>query len=480
MPSSRLEVDLHAVDHNLRVIRSVVSPASRPTSDPAAAEIVRPPASARQPVSICAVLKQDAYSLGAVRIAKRIASGLGPGSPDSVEMIAVYALDEARELAESNITTPTLILKPVRDIDRTDPVYRAAAAGRLHLTLHDLDQLAHLERLCTRLGFVIPVHVFVDTGLARGGALPSEAAAMVQRIIRGVGPSGMGGPRVRLAGVMTHFASPCDDAAFTREQAASFREWVASVRDTLPNGGSGLALHAANTCATFRSEKYHGTMVRMGQSLYGYGLDEGCNLNEFGFADAARSLKAAVRWLAPIVQIKDIPPGHPVGYGSTWRAPRRHDGRHTRIALVPVGYADGYPRSLGNRASAGLNARPFDRKGGPDDGVATTVFAPVVGRVSMDQICLDVTEAPESHVFAGSEVELVGADRTSPNYLPALASAAGTITHELLARINPRIERAHKYHTAAAAPPIPISRPAPLIAQGRTSGGHGGPAAVAR
>ncbi|HPO93890.1 MAG TPA: alanine racemase C-terminal domain-containing protein, partial [Phycisphaerales bacterium] len=195
------------------------------------------------------------------------------------------------------------------------------------------------------------------------------------------------------------------------------------------------------------------------------------------------------------VHVQEIPTGWPVGYGSTWRAPKRADGRNSRIALIPVGYADGYPRALGGAgekrvnppqahavAGAGLygggpgfvgfTGRPFERRGSAEPDLAPldhdgsplpVIYAPVVGRVSMDQITVDVTDVPDHYLRpAGSgagpdafgEVELYGRDRSAPNYLPRLAAAANSITHELLCRIHPRVERVYRYpaHGPATTP----------------------------
>src|SRR5262249_54264760 len=152
------------------------------------------------------------------RLAKRL-SGCG------VEMIAVYTLDEARALVEAAVPTPLLVLMPVRSLDRTDPVYRHAVNGKLHVTLHDAEQLASLNESAARLGATLSVPVQLDPGLARGGALADEASRLVELIIRS--------PRLRLGGLMTHFASPCTDAAFTREQARQFREWLERIKPML-------------------------------------------------------------------------------------------------------------------------------------------------------------------------------------------------------------------------------------------------------
>jgi alanine racemase len=492
--TSRLEIDLSAVERNLGVVRGVIGgPKGAGGNGPK--------------VAVCAVLKQDGYGLGAARLAKRL---VGTG----VEMIAVYTLDEARAIADAVGSTPILVLMPVPGIDRMDPVYRHVTSGRIHLTLHSEDQLKQITEMTTRIGTTLPVHVQVDTGLSRGGAMPEQAHALVQKMLAT--------PRVKLAGLMTHFSSPCCDAEFTREQAKLFRDFVEGIKPVLKAAvaaaGSGknaggvvaphdLMLHAANSCAMFRARNYHGTMVRVGQALLGYALEEVAHGEQFEFAEAALRLEPAVRWTSTVAHISEIPAGWPVGYGSAWRAPWRTDGKKTRIALVPVGYADGYPRSLGGKPGGGpgwvgFTGRSWERRSGgePEEGLKSprpmggesaavntpalpTVFAPVVGRVSMDQITVDVTDVPEAYLAgvgrmeAGPEVELFGRDRAAANFVSTLAAEAHSITHELMTRVGPRVERVYRYPAVSAGGGT-------VTATGATSGagegaGRGGTGAVA-
>jgi alanine racemase len=481
--TSRLEIDLSAIEHNLGVIRRVLragaggrsAPVIGPTEPPHATApsshqtIGAVGGGAHGGAGICAVIKQDAYGMGAVRIAKRLAAS-------GVDMLAVYTPDEGRAVAEAVPSTPIIVLMPTRAIDRMDPLYRHASTGRIHLVVHDLDQLNSLTDMASRLGVSMPIHVQVDTGLARGGACPEHARTIVERAAAH--------GRMRLAGLMTHFASPATDEAFTREQSRLFREFIAGVkpmlRDAVAGGRAegGMEVHAANSAATFRSAKFHGTMVRVGQALLGYCIEDaphatpsptGAQMPAWDFLEQAKELQPAARWTSSIVHIQQIPAGWPVGYGSTWRAPRT-----TRIALVPVGYADGFARSLGGGFGVGwigLTGRPWERLGGaerddmgdaiPAAGRATgaqsgaVIYAPVVGRVSMDQITIDVTDVPERFAQVGMEVELFGRDRAGRNYLPTQATSADTITHELLTRVSPRVERIYRYPGAQAATPKP-------------------------
>lgn len=489
MPTSRLDVDLTALERNVTVLREVVQGNTQNAGSPSGK------------VSICAVLKQDAYGAGAVRVGKRLA-GLG------VDMFGVYGLDEARQLADAVPSVPILVLMPVHGVDRQDPLYRHASAGRLHITVHGLDQFAAVQEMAGRIGVALPVHIQVDTGLSRGGCHPEEAAKVVERVLNS--------PKIRLGGLMTHFSSPCCDDRLTREQARMFRDFVEAIKPAVKaafdSGGaaskaklSDLALHAANSCAMFRSKNYHGTMVRAGQSLLGYCGYEVPEGESFEFRAQMGRLEPAVRWVSSVVHMQEIPAGWAVGYGATWRAPIRADGRKTRIALVPVGYADGYPRSLGGRGSGGpgvvgFTGRLFERRGGaegddagrtgPDGHTLPIVYAPVVGRVSMDQITVDVTDVPESYLkfgkhgvdIVGPEVELYSRDAKAPNFIGRLAEAAGSITHEMLCRVSPKVERVYRMPAQpemVSAANVRLNTATPLR-HGGVGGGIGGVSAVAQ
>jgi alanine racemase len=449
--TSRVEIDLAGVDRNVAVLRACARAGARLAG-------VTP-----DKLRFCAVIKQDAYGTGAIRMAKRLAAM-------DVDMLAVYCASEARALVDVPIKTPIMILMPTYSFDRNDALYRLAVRDRLHFALHSAHQAEALTELAARLGMTLPVHVQVDVGMSRGGCLPDEAAAIVQSVVRS--------SRLRLAGVMTHFSSPGTDAEFTREQAGLFKHWIESIRPAITEhaktvaarGGEPLAVHLANTCATLRWHGLHGTMLRVGQGLLGYGPETFHEDDAPEFAHAASQLVPVVRWLSRIVHTHDIPAGWPVGYDRTFIAKRP-----TRIAVVPVGYADGYPRALGNRAYVRLTGLAYDRprttaglEVRPEVG-ERGIYAPVVGRVSMDQITIDVTDLPERFTAINAEVELVGSDASSPNHLPLLAQLGETITHEMLCRISPHLERlyvAGEHPTGHALPETPSpdahDAPAPI------------------
>lgn len=434
MPTSRLEIDLSAIGRNLAIFREMLTAPSLASPDAAGAAPIAP----KSVPAICAVIKQDAYGLGAVRIARKVAS-CGSGTAD---LLAVFSLDEARALADEPMRTPVLVLMPTRTIDRADPVYRLAVAGRLHFVLHDLGQAKELAATAAKLGCQLPVHVQLDTGMSRGGAMEPEATALVTFALSAT--------RLTLAGFMTHFSSPGSDDAYTREQARAFRTWIDAVRPMTKaalgpgvSSAAPLRIHAANTAACIKGRAFHGNMIRIGQGLYGLGAEAfaaSAGAASPDFAAAALKLQPALRWVSRIVHVHEVPAGSPVGYNRAFVTKRP-----TRVALVPVGYADGLPVSLSNLGHVVLTGEPWDRPRtqAATALAATATLAPIIGRISMDQFTIDVTDLPDALAAVGQEVEIIGRDVSRSNHLPSIAAAAGTITHELLCRFSPRIERVY-------------------------------------
>ncbi|TVQ32628.1 MAG: alanine racemase [Phycisphaeraceae bacterium] len=407
---SRLEIDLTAIERNVATMRRVCS------------------ASQGRSVGVCAVLKADAYGLGAPRVAKRLEIA-------AVEMVAVFTPDQARSLVESAIRCPILVLMPVRSFNRTDTLHRALVEGRLHLSVHDEQQLQSLISHTDRFGLRLPVHVEVNMGMNRGGARPDEAERLLKRI--------HAHPRLILAGLYTHFPSADTDNSATRELAIAFESWRRSVADSMTDA---CIVHMANTFGAFRSHELHADMVRIGLALIGYAQEEIADPDACELVEHAGSLLPAVRWSSQIVHVSQVSKGETVGYGGAWKAKRR-----TRLGLVPVGYADGYPLTLSDRGRVGV-------KIGAEGGAQETAFAPVVGRVSMDQITIDITDLPEDAVGVGTGVELIGLDREAPNHLPTLARTAGTISHDFLCGLSSRVQRAYRSTDSQTTAAVDYSR----------------------
>ncbi len=408
---SRLEINLARLEANVEVFRRVLARSK----------------AGLQP-TLCAVVKADAYGLGAVPLAKHLAAS-------GVDMFAVYSPAEARELVRHSTPQPILVLMPLRELIPDDPLCCAAKTGRLHLSIHDPEQIVALDRVGRALGCRLPVHLYVDTGMSRSGLSAAQLAAVLSRL-----PTL---PHVQLKGVMSHLATADDDPAFAEEQRESFNRLLQRHRELRP--ASGVLAHLGNTCATLRSQRYHHQMVRIGLGLWGYGAEllEGQTALPEG-----RGLKPIVRWLSRIDHIQTYPKGTAVGYHRTYRL-----RRDSVLGVVPVGYAEGYPLALSNRAVV----RVLGGQGRP------ILDAPVLGRVSMDQIVVDLTELSGqrgARVGVGSTVELVSDDPSSPCALPRLAHLAGSSCYEMLCRLSPRVPRRYIRVSASPSPPS-VATPTP-------------------
>jgi len=395
--TSRIIVDIHRLDENIASLRRLIGPS----------------------VGICGVVKADAYGLGAVPISSRL-HRLG------VDMLAVFTTEEARELVSAGIAADILLLMPIRQMPRHDALYRALISGRLHAVVHDAAHLDQLIRIAESYGCVWPLHVEIDTGMSRGGMTTEEATVVINRIIHH--------RRLRLAGIMTHFACADSDEIATELQFRSFAEIISQFDDDLLKS---TKIHMANTSACMNfGKRFHFDMVRLGLAWVGYGANgnSDCNLDSRVSDDCANNhaisnnqLQPIVRWVSSIVHTKWIEPGMPVGYGWTWKAERK-----TRLGLVPVGYADGYPAALSNRSVVRI------RKSSEDNG---WWIVPVVGQVSMDQLMIDLTEVPLCDTNIGTEVELLSQDNEAPNNLLALARLAGVVPYAILCGLSSRIPR---------------------------------------
>lgn len=375
---SILEVNLAALANNVQQIRSFLSPHTQ----------------------LCAVVKANAYGLGAARIAPEL-QRLG------VTWQAVYDPEQAEEILTAGVTANVLILMPVTEIDPGTHLAAAANAGRIHFTVHSLDQAKMLSASAQKLNIQLPVHIEIDTGMSRGGQLPHAANELITAIKKI--------PHLHLAGIFTHPSSADDDPVFTDQQLADFHQ---ALNQSPEISNSPLIHHFSNTWATLANKKYHLNMVRAGLGLWGY---PGAATWQTAEQNGIR-LQPIARWLSHIVHIKDVPANSPVGYGQTF-----HTQRPTRIALIPTGYADGYPLLLSNRGIVRIGS--------------ALIPAPLIGRVNMDQIIIDITDVP--HASVNDTVELVSSDPQAPNALHKLAPLAQSHPYEMLCRISPRIPRVY-------------------------------------
>jgi alanine racemase len=335
--------------------------------------------------TVLAVVKADAYGHGAVPVARAL---LAAGA----HQLGVATAAEGLELRNAGITAPILIMGGVYDIPTVQ---------RFNLTpaLPSREAVETAATLADPRAGLLPVHLKVDTGMSRLGLTPEEALAVLT--------SGWP-PHLRFEGVMSHLASADEAAAGTTDaQLSRFRALLEAIR------AAGLKVpvaHIANSAAILNYPSSHFDLVRPGLMLYGYSS---------GPAPSA-ALRPVLTWKTRVLQVKRVEPGQPVSYGGTFVT-----SRPSTLAVLAVGYADGYSRALSNKGRVLIGGRP----------------APVVGRVCMDLTIVDVTDHPT--VRAGDEVVLLGRQGSAAITADDLATWQATISYEVLCRIGPRVSRVY-------------------------------------
>ena len=335
---------------------------------------------------LVAVVKADGYGHGAAACARAALEG-------GATRLAVATVGELEDLRDAGLDAPVLVMGPLVD----DEWARLAAAGGEAAVWTPQAVRASAE------AGVGAIHLKFDTGMGRMGARPEDVDALVEAAAA---------DPARVVGLMTHFASADEtdgpNAGFTREQALRFRRITAALAERFP----GAIRHAANSAATLRDPDLAFDAVRCGIALYGC-----C---PFGGDPADHDLRPAMTLTSRLATIKTLRSRDSAGYGRTWRAPRG-----TRLGVVPLGYADGYLRVLGNRAQVLVAGRRV----------------PVVGTVSMDQITVDL--GPESADRVDDPVVVMGAMGDERILAEELAAHAGTINYEITCAVSPRVPRLH-------------------------------------
>jgi alanine racemase len=349
-------------------------------------------------VRVCAICKADAYGHGAEIVADTLCNFSSDGSlRPPVDALAVASMDEAAALPD--VTLPVIVFRPLENvfIGRQRSKLEDAIRNGWTLTVCTPAAAEDLARVAVGSGKRVGVQVMVDTGMTRAGVPIERLNELLTK-----------SASLRLAGLCTHFANAdLGTHPFTHEQLTRFH---AATEHVVAQHNNRLPRHAANSAGLFFNPESHLDMVRPGLALYG--------IDPSGRPCLDRPLRPVLKWTAPLVAVRSVRKGTGVGYGQTWLSPR-----DTRIGLLPIGYADGYPRTFSNRASVLIHGK----------------LAPVVGRVSMDLTTIDLGEVSGAQV--GDEVTLLDNDPLSPVSVYKLAEWAETIPYEVFCRIGPRVQR---------------------------------------
>lgn len=368
------EISLSALAENYRVIARHLGPGVTP----------------------CCVIKCDAYGHGVIETARALEEA-------GAVWLGVTSTEEGIAVREAGVKRPILVMTGF---------WRGEEDGLLR---HDLtpaiatvEHIEALESAAATLGLArkVPAHLKVDTGMARLGVSLDELPALAARIAAS--------PVVELQGVFSHLSeSEVLDSPVAAKQCADFQRAIEllAAAELHPR-----YRHLANTAATVARPETWNNMVRPGLALYGYNLQcEGP-----GAAEAALPVRPVLTWKTRIIALRDIAPGTPVGYNQRW-----HAARPTRLAIIPVGYGDGFNRHLSNRGQVILRDR----------------YAPIAGNVSMDLTMIDVTDIPQAAI--GDEVLLIGRSPHCSVGADDQARLAGTIVYEILCGLSPRVPRVY-------------------------------------
>lgn len=345
-------------------------------------------------VKFCAPLKGDAYGHG-VNIVAPVLQEAG------ADYAAVATIGEAVELRKLGWKPPILVMGNVLAV--SDPKERrerieAVVEHDLSLSIMDENTVLHLVRAEPRRR--VAVHVMFDSGMGRMGAMPDTAGELLRSVKRA--------SCLRLVGFYSHFATADSQNQDTAgRQLATYQQVSSALAELLPPR---TIRHLANSAATITFPDAHMDMVRPGLAMYGYHPAE--HMRQL------IDLRPILRLLSHLTMVKEVPAGHCVGYGQTFTTKRP-----TRLGIIPVGYFDGFLRGLSNAAWVGT----------PEGD------APLIGRVSMDQIIVDLTDLPP--MSPGTEVTLIDDRPNRPNSVAAIAKRLETIPYEVTGMLGPRIQR---------------------------------------
>ncbi len=331
-------------------------------------------------VSLLAVVKANAYGHGQLRVSE---TALKAGA----KWLGVAIAEEGEYLRENGITAPILVLGGVNERG-------AGASVKHHLTqtVFDVNGVKQLSEAGKKLGLRPQVHIKLDTGMGRIGVCSKEALAEVLEAIRQAG-------NIDITGAFTHFANAdATNDDYTEKQLERFKVFSTM----LP---SGIIRHAAASAALLRYPQTRFDMVRTGIVMYGYAPVE-----------AKISVEPALSWKTEIVYIKTVPAGECISYGCTYQTTKP-----TMVATLPVGYGDGYHRALSGKAEVLVGG----------------VRCPVLGRVCMDQMMVDVSAVP--NVRIGEEAVLLGRQGNETIDAEQLAVWANTIPYEILLAASARV-----------------------------------------
>ncbi|MGB0867250.1 MAG: alanine racemase, partial [Granulosicoccaceae bacterium] len=348
-----------------------------------------------QSAKVMPVVKANAYGHGLVQVAQHLEELHPP-------YFGVATFEEAIILRDAGIKTPILVFGGMYDAQIPNYIRRDLA-----LTASSISKLRAIDKAGRELGICPEVHLKIDTGMERVGVHHYNASHLIDAALQC--------SNVKIKGIYTHFATADEaDESFTQLQLKRFKSMKQYALERMRGP---LLFHAANSAATLKYPSTHFDMVRVGISLYGVPPSPEIK--------PAVDLRPAMSWHSKVVYFKVVRAGDTVSYGRAWSPTE-----DTRVVTVPVGYADGYSRSLSNKARVRINGRDY----------------PVVGKICMDQFMVDIGE---DSAFNGDKVTLLGSGIDAHR----LAQWRSTIAYEVLTTIGERVPRAYTFDNSSVESP---------------------------
>lgn len=359
-------VDLNVIEYNYRAIKKLLP----------------------YNVKILCVVKADAYGHGAVEIARKLES-IG------ADYLGVATTDEGIKLRNNSITIPILVMSGILMWDEIEYLYK----NRLTTVVYDIDMLQRLKEESLTHDENLKIHIKIDTGMGRLGFHPNEVPVVIREIKKPC--------KIEVEGCMSHFSSSENRDEYGFNQIATFKDALQLLKK---NGINPELIHMANSGAIVQYPETYFDMIRIGIALYGSYPSKGLS--------RILHVKPVMKFSSRIALIKEFPPGSSLSYGRIFITERT-----SRIAYVPVGYADGYPRALSNKGSVLINDKRCN----------------VVGRICMDWMLVDVTD--KDNIAVGEEVILLGSGIHDAITADEIAEHTGTIPYEILCKISKRVPR---------------------------------------
>lgn len=336
------------------------------------------------------IIKADAYGHGACELAHRL--------DDLADYYGVATIDEAVELREAGITKPILNIGYTPEAD-----FLRAIQNDVTIAVYDVDQASKLSDVALAWAKNVKVHIKVDTGMSRIGFSADQEGIQRALLLKDM-------PCLEIEGIFTHYAKADEyDKKYAKLQKDRFLQYIQGLK---AGGIDPQIKHIDNSAGAMELQDDEFDMVRLGIVTYGLYPSEEVNKSIV--------IKPAMKLVAHVAHVKTLPAGVGVGYGWTYTTDKT-----TRVATITVGYADGYPRALSNCGRVLIHGQ----------------YAPIIGRVCMDQIMVDVSDIPG--VKLDDEVVLIGEDMGNTITVEEVAEPANSFNYELVCNISRRVPRVY-------------------------------------